>query len=35
MYKLELFTRVRSPYIWQTGKRANTPDIENQTVCSK
>jgi hypothetical protein len=25
MYKLELFTRVRSPYIWQTRKRANAP----------
>jgi hypothetical protein len=23
MYKLELFTPVRSPYIWQTRKRAN------------
>ena len=29
MYKLELFTRVRSPYIWQTRKRANAPDIVN------
>ena len=28
MYKLELFTWVRSPYIWQTRKRANAPDIE-------
>ena len=27
MYKLELFTRVRSPNIWQTRKRANAPDI--------
>ena len=26
-YKLELFTRVRSPYIWQTRKRANAPDM--------
>ena len=25
MYKLELFTRVRSPYIWQTRKRAKAP----------
>ena len=36
MYKLELFTRVRSPYIWQTHKRgqthkrANAPDIVNR-----
>jgi hypothetical protein len=30
MYKLELFTRVRSPYIWQTRKRANAPDIVNR-----
>jgi hypothetical protein len=29
MYKLELFTRVRSPYIWRTRKRANAPDIVN------
>jgi hypothetical protein len=29
MYKLELFTRVRSPYIWQTRKRANEHDIVN------
>ena len=27
MYKLELFTFVRSPYIWQTLRRANAPDI--------
>jgi hypothetical protein len=26
-YKLELFTRVRSPYIWQTRKRANNTPI--------
>jgi hypothetical protein len=32
MYKLELFTRVRSPYIWQTRKRANTPDIVNRQL---
>ena len=32
MYKLELFTRVRSPYIWQTRKRANAPDIVNRQV---
>jgi hypothetical protein len=25
----ELFTRIRSPYIWQTRKRANAPDIVN------
>jgi len=30
MYKLELFTRVRSPYIWRTRKRANAPDIVNR-----
>jgi hypothetical protein len=30
MYKLELFTQVRSPYIWQTRKRANAPDIVNR-----
>ena len=30
MYELELFTRVRSPYIWQTRKRANAPDIVNR-----
>jgi hypothetical protein len=30
MYKLELFTRVRSLYIWRTRKRANAPDIVNQ-----
>ena len=29
MYKLELFTQVRLPYIWQTRKRANAPDIVN------
>ena len=29
MYKLELFTQVRSPYIWQTCKRASAPDIVN------
>jgi hypothetical protein len=32
MYKLELFTWVRSPYIWQTRKRANTPDIVNRQL---
>ena len=32
MYKLELFTRVRSPYIWQTRKRANAPDIVNRQL---
>ena len=32
MYKLELFTRVRSPYIWPTRKRANAPDIVNQQL---
>ena len=32
MYKLELFTRVRVPYIWQTRKRANAPDIVNQQL---
>jgi hypothetical protein len=32
MYKLELFTRVRSPYIWQTSKRANAPDIVNRQL---
>jgi hypothetical protein len=29
MYNLELFTWVRSPYIWQTRKRANAPAIVN------
>jgi hypothetical protein len=29
MYKLELFTRVRSPHIWQTRKRANAPDTKH------
>jgi hypothetical protein len=32
MYKLELFTRVRSPYILQTRKRANAPDIVNRQL---
>ena len=32
MYKLELFTRVRSPYIWQTRKRANAPDIVDRQL---
>jgi hypothetical protein len=32
MYKLELFTRVRSPYIWQTRERANAPDIVNRQL---
>jgi hypothetical protein len=32
MYKLELFTRVRSPYIWQTHKRPNAPDIVNRQL---
>ena len=32
MYKLELFTRVRSLYIWQTRKRANAPDIVNRQL---
>jgi hypothetical protein len=32
MYKLELFSRVRSPYIWQTRKRANAPDIVNRQL---
>jgi hypothetical protein len=32
MYKVELFTRVRSPYIWQTRKRANAPDIVNRQL---
>jgi hypothetical protein len=32
MYKLELFTRVRSPYIWRTRKRANAPDIVNRQL---
>jgi hypothetical protein len=32
MYKLELFIRVRSPYIWQTRKRANAPDIVNRQL---
>ena len=32
MYKLELFARVRSPYIWQTRKRTNTPDIVNRQL---
>jgi hypothetical protein len=32
MYTLELFTRVRSPYIWQTRKRANAPDIVNRQL---
>ena len=32
MYKLELFTRVRSPYIWQTRKRANALDIVNRQL---
>ena len=31
MYKLELF-RVRSPYIWQTRKRPNAPDIVNRQL---
>jgi hypothetical protein len=29
MYELELFNWVHSPYIWQTRKRANAPDIVN------
>ena len=32
MYKLELFIRVRSPYIWQTLKRANAPGIVNRQL---
>ena len=32
MFKLELFTRVRSSYIWQTRKRANAPDIVNRQL---
>ena len=32
MYKLELFTCVHSPYIWQTRKRANAPDIVNRQL---
>jgi hypothetical protein len=32
MYKLELFTRVRSPYIWQTRQRAKAPDIVNRQL---
>ena len=32
MYKLELFTLVRLPYIWQTRKRANAPDIVNRQL---
>jgi hypothetical protein len=32
MYKLELFTQVRSPYIWQTRKRANAPDRLESTT---
>ena len=32
MYKLELFTRVRSPYNWQTRKRANARDIVNRQL---
>jgi hypothetical protein len=32
MYKLELFTRVRSLYIWRTHKRANAPDIVNRQL---
>jgi hypothetical protein len=32
MYKLELFTWVHSPYIWQTSKRANAPDIVNRQL---
>jgi hypothetical protein len=32
MYEIELFTRVRSPYIWQTRKRANAPDIVNRQL---
>ena len=32
MYKVELFTRVRSPYIWQTRKGANAPDIVNRQL---
>jgi hypothetical protein len=35
MYKLELFTRVRSPYIWQTRKRANAPDSVNRQLSNK
>jgi hypothetical protein len=32
LYKLELFTWVRSPYIWQTRKKANAPDIVNRQL---
>ena len=32
MYKLELITWVRSPYIWQTRKIANAPDIVNRQL---
>ena len=32
MYKLELFTRVRSLYIWRTHKKANAPDIVNRQL---
>ena len=32
MYKLELFTRVRSTYIWQTRKTANAPDIVSRQL---
>ena len=32
MYKLEIFTRVHSPYIWRTCKRANAPDIVNRQL---
>jgi hypothetical protein len=32
MYKLELITQVRSPYIWLTRKRANAPDIVNRQL---
>jgi hypothetical protein len=32
MYKLELSIWVRSPYIWQTRKRANAPDIVNRQL---
>ena len=35
MYKLELFTQVRSPYIWQTRKRANAPDIVNRQLSAQ
>ncbi len=32
MYKLELFTRDRSLYIWRTRERANASDIVNRQL---